>query len=674
MTTIEPVRNLSTPTPGAPHLDSEMWASSAGRPFSSFRRQPRSFSQTGKDPGAPYIDSDVWASSAGRSLSSHILLCLALLTVTLPTQAAQPPAIWQLTWSDEFNGSDNAPPDPAKWSFETGGSGNGNKELETYTARPANALQQHGNLIITARKEDLTGPDGIPRSYTSARLRTLGHFSQTYGRFEARMQLPTGKGIWPAFWLLGDDIEFINWPRCGEVDIMENIGDPAKIYSTIHGPGYSGKKGISAPFPLPPDQSVHTAFHLYAVEWSPNDLKFFFDDHLIAERTPADLPPGTTWVYNHPFFLLLNLAVGGGWPGNPDQTTIFPQQMLVDYVRVYTHPQPAFTAQPSKNAGAPYLDSEMWASSAGRPSSSRRHQTHPRSKPGETRSQPASTAQPSKNAGAPYLDSEMWASSAGRPFSSSLHEPPSFSQTGKDLGAPYIDFDVWASSTGRPSSSLHHQTHPRSKPGETRSQPASTAPTGKNPGAPHLGSEMWASSEGRPFSSSLHEPPSFSQTGKDLGAPYIDFDVWASSAERPSSYRRHQTHPRSKPGETRSQPAFTAPTGKNPGAPHLGSEMWASSEGRPFSSSLHEPPSFSQTGKNPGAPYLDSEMWASSAERPSSYRRHQTHPRSKPGETRSQPAFTAPTGKNPGAPYLDSEMWASSAERSLTHPQSKPGE
>ena len=394
----------------------------------------------------------MWASSAGPPLSTHILflLCLALLAVTLPTHAAQPTANWQLTWSDEFNGPDNTPPDPAKWSFEIGGSGNGNKELETYTARPANALQQHGSLVITARQENLTGPDGIPRPYTSARLRTLGRFSQAYGRFEARMQLPTGKGIWPAFWLLGDDLESVGWPRCGEIDIVENIGDPAKIYSTIHGPAYSGKKSISAPFPLPPGESVHTAFHLYAVEWAPKDLKFFFDDHLIAERTPADLPVGATWVYNHPFFLLLNLAVGGGWPGNPDQTTVFPQQMRVDYVRVYTRPPPASTSQTDKNPGAPYLDSEMWASSAGRPLSSPRHE-------------PPSTSQTGKNPGAPHLDSEMWASSAGRPLSSPRHEPPSFSQTGKNPGAPYLDSEMWASSAGRPSSS---PTHPKPKPGE----------------------------------------------------------------------------------------------------------------------------------------------------------------------------------------------------------------
>jgi beta-glucanase (GH16 family) len=265
--------------------------------------------------------------------------CLAVLIAAGITCSAQSPASsnphWRLTWSDEFNGPNGSSPDPAKWVSETGGKGYGNNELETYTTRPINAHQQDGHLVITARKEDLTGPDGIPRHYTSARLNTHGHFSQAYGRFEARMKLPTGKGIWPAFWLLGDDIDTNPWPKCGEIDIIENIGDPSTIYSTLHGPGYSGDHAISAKFPLRAGESVTTGYHLYSVEWSPNDIKFFFDDHLIAHRTPADLPAGAHWAFDHPFFIIFDLAVGGAWPGNPDETTTFPQQMLVDYVRVY---------------------------------------------------------------------------------------------------------------------------------------------------------------------------------------------------------------------------------------------------------------------------------------------------------------------------------------------------
>jgi beta-glucanase (GH16 family) len=270
------------------------------------------------------------------------LACLALLLATAHAQQ------WQLTWSDEFNAPNGSAPDPAKWIIVTAGNGFGNNELETYTSRPANIQQQNGNLVITARQEDLTGPDGIPRPYTSARINTRNRFTQTYGRFEARIQLPLGKGIWPAFWLLGDNHETAPWPDCGEIDILESIGAPDTIYSTLHGPGYSGRNGISAKYPLPTGETV-AAFHLYAVEWAPNDIKFFFDDHLIAHRTPADLPPGTSWVYDHPFYLLLNLAVGGYWPGNPDATTTFPQQMLIDYVRVYSRKPESGKPEPGKS-------------------------------------------------------------------------------------------------------------------------------------------------------------------------------------------------------------------------------------------------------------------------------------------------------------------------------------
>jgi beta-glucanase (GH16 family) len=274
-------------------------------------------------------------SSLNRSLA---LACLILLVIpAAAAQARRPdPAKWQLTWSDEFSGPNGSSPDPAKWSFETGGSGYGNNELETYTDRPANVQQKDGNLVITARREDFTGSDNIARNYTSGRIRTLGHFAQAYGRFEARIKLPVGKGIWPAFWLLGDDISTAQWPNCGEIDILETIGAPDTMYSTLHGPGYSGAHGISAKYQLPSGEAVDTAFHTYAVEWTPNDIKFYLDNHLITERTPADLPAETTWVYDHPFFIILNFAVGGYWPGNPDATTAFPQQMLVDYVRVYS--------------------------------------------------------------------------------------------------------------------------------------------------------------------------------------------------------------------------------------------------------------------------------------------------------------------------------------------------
>ncbi len=245
-------------------------------------------------------------------------------------------ADWTLTWSDEFNGSDGSAPDPTKWTFETGGNGFGNDELEYYTSRPRNAVIQDGKLVITAVKENYTGTDMVTRPYTSARMNSAGKFDQLYGRFEARIKIPYGQGMWPAFWMLGDNIKAVGWPACGEIDIMENIGkEPSIVHGTIHGPGYSGGKGIGSPFSFPDGRHFADNYHLYAVEWSPGSIKFFVDNNLYATRTPADLPAGTKWVYDHPFFIILNLAVGGFWPGPPDNSTSFPQKMFVDYVRVF---------------------------------------------------------------------------------------------------------------------------------------------------------------------------------------------------------------------------------------------------------------------------------------------------------------------------------------------------
>jgi len=270
---------------------------------------------------------------------------ILLISVCAAAQTNAPqstgPSGWALAWSDEFNGPDGLGVDSSKWVPETGGDGWGNQELEYYTTRPQNVFQREGNLVIKVLEEKYTGADGVTRNYTSARLKTLGKFSQEYGRYEARIRIPRGQGIWPAFWMLGDDIEKAGWPNCGEIDIMENIGkEPAVVHGTIHGPGYSGAGGIGAPFALPSGQRFAYDFHVYAVEWEPETIRFYVDDHLYTTRTPADLPKGTRWVYDHPFFLLLNVAVGGEWPGNPDATTVFPQTMLVDYVRVYKRAQP----------------------------------------------------------------------------------------------------------------------------------------------------------------------------------------------------------------------------------------------------------------------------------------------------------------------------------------------
>ncbi|HYH00845.1 MAG TPA: glycoside hydrolase family 16 protein [Terriglobales bacterium] len=243
---------------------------------------------------------------------------------------------WTLVWNDEFEGADGSSPDSTKWTMETGTGSNGwgNNELETYTSRPENARQQGGSLVITAIKETFTGTDGQTRQYTSARLKTQNKFTQKYGRFEARIKVPSGQGLWPAFWMLGDDITTVSWPACGEIDIMENIGrEPNIVHGSLHGPGYSGGSPLTGSYTLP-SGNFSDDFHVFSVEWEPNVVRFYVDGNLYQTRTPSDTN-GNQWVFSHPFFMLLNVAVGGGWPGSPDQNTQFPQTMLVDYVRVY---------------------------------------------------------------------------------------------------------------------------------------------------------------------------------------------------------------------------------------------------------------------------------------------------------------------------------------------------
>ncbi len=245
-------------------------------------------------------------------------------------------------WSDEFDGPAGASFDRAKWVADTGGNGFGNQEREFYTTRAENvALDGNGHLVITARAEPLSSIYQCWYGrclYTSTRLKTSGLFAQTYGRIEARIKIPRGQGLWPAFWMLGGNIGSVGWPQSGEIDIMENIGrEPAVAHGTLHGPGYSGAGGIGRADTLS-SGAYADDFHVFAVEWRPNEIRWYVDGRQYHRMTPADLPSGTKWVYDHPFFLLLNVAVGGGWPGDPDASSTFPQQMFVDYVRVYRNP------------------------------------------------------------------------------------------------------------------------------------------------------------------------------------------------------------------------------------------------------------------------------------------------------------------------------------------------
>ncbi|MEU7902871.1 family 16 glycosylhydrolase [Actinoplanes sp. NPDC049118] len=240
-------------------------------------------------------------------------------------------AIGGITWQDEFNGAAGAPIDASKWKFDIGGGGWGNNERQYYTNSTSNVSQDgQGHLAITARKEN---PGNYQChygtcQYTSGRILTADKFSQRYGRFEAGIKVPKGQGIWPAFWMLGGN----NWPTTGEIDIMENVGkEPNTVYGTVHGPGYSGGEGIGGNRNI--GAPLSNAFHNYSVEWSPNLIVWFLDGSEYFRVTPASLG-GDQWVFDHAFFMILNVAVGGNWPGYPDASTVFPQTMLVDYVRV----------------------------------------------------------------------------------------------------------------------------------------------------------------------------------------------------------------------------------------------------------------------------------------------------------------------------------------------------
>ena len=234
----------------------------------------------------------------------------------------------QLVMQDEFN-IDGALNNEL-WDYEIGRGqkGWGNNELQYYTDRPENIIVENGMLKITAIKESFEGA-----SYTSSRITTKGKYEKKYGRFEARMQLPWGQGMWPAFWLLGSNIDEVSWPNCGEIDIMENRGsEPTIISSAVHGPNYSGGNPIFKSYNLG-DSRFDTEFHIFGIEWGPDYINFYLDDILYNQITPSDVPGD--WVFDQPFFIIMNLAVGGNFGGPPNEDTVFPQTLLVDYVRVY---------------------------------------------------------------------------------------------------------------------------------------------------------------------------------------------------------------------------------------------------------------------------------------------------------------------------------------------------
>lgn len=264
---------------------------------------------------------------AGAALAVTALATLtSACTHTLPTAAPE----WTLLWSDEFDGDAGTAPNPQNWGYDQGTDW-GNAQLEYDTSRTQNVvLDGAGHLNIIARKEAFIG-----RQYTSGRITTKGHFAQKEGRIEARIQLPRGQGIWPAFWMLGADFPGVTWPNCGEIDIMENRGQLMQVVTgTLHGPGYSGGNGLSGSYTLR-SGSFDDGFHIFAIEWTATQITWLVDGQAYQRYTVDSVPPNSRWVFDHPFFVLLNVAVGGNYVGSPNASTTFPQTMAVDYVRAY---------------------------------------------------------------------------------------------------------------------------------------------------------------------------------------------------------------------------------------------------------------------------------------------------------------------------------------------------
>jgi beta-glucanase (GH16 family) len=235
---------------------------------------------------------------------------------------------WKLVWQDEF---DAATLDTTKWSYEINGDGGGNNELQYYIKSPANSYMRDGKFVIKGMKENYKG-----KLFTSARVNTRYKAGWKYGRFDIRARTPVQQGVWPAIWMLPTDYVYGGWPQSGEIDIMESIGNkPSTLHGTLHyGQPWPNNKNIGGQLELPKGTTFEDAYHVFSCEWEENVIRFYMDDSLYATRTPADLAP-QPWPFDQTFHMILNLAIGGNWPGPPDETTTFPKYMFVDYVRVY---------------------------------------------------------------------------------------------------------------------------------------------------------------------------------------------------------------------------------------------------------------------------------------------------------------------------------------------------
>lgn len=279
------------------------------------------------------------------------LLLAGLAASLLPMAEMTASLEYRLVWADEFDQPDGSLPDPANWDYNIGRGANGwgNGEWQYYTDRAENARIENGQLVIEAHKETFEGA-----LYTSARLLTKGKHAWTYGRFEARIKLPPGAaGLWPAFWMLGSNIDTVGWPRCGEIDIMEYVSRlPNEIYGTIHGPGYSAGNSFGNAYDF--GEPAIDQYHVYAVEWQPGIIRWYVDDILYHTAKPEDIV-GTgrqpnDWVFDHDHFIILNLAIGGTFAGLISPELVFPTRMLVDYVRVYSADYGMFNTFPRSDS------------------------------------------------------------------------------------------------------------------------------------------------------------------------------------------------------------------------------------------------------------------------------------------------------------------------------------
>lgn len=246
----------------------------------------------------------------------------------------------KLLWFDEFNQTAGTAPSSKHWVYDIGhGPGGwGNNEWQYYSDDLANASIVDDPEATDGKALALTARKSADGKFTSARVKTFGVHSILFGRIEARVKVPKGQGLWPAVWMLGENLDDVKWPQCGEIDILEVLGhDPKKLYGTLHGPGYSGTDPRGGWHTLE-QGSFADAYHVVAVEWEPTRIRWFVDGLQYHQVEPKDVPAGQ-WVFDKgPHYLILNLAVGGNWPGYPDETTTFPQSFLIDYVRVYARP------------------------------------------------------------------------------------------------------------------------------------------------------------------------------------------------------------------------------------------------------------------------------------------------------------------------------------------------